>query len=161
MVIPVDGLTIGIALRPRVAAGWCSLRLSCWFWKLGGTKAGDEELRENAGATVWGCCVGDDSGELLASEERSEALEIETKSLSVNRPGQNSMSSSRSNERPASNFVRKAVRDAVSLSSFMLRTPRNCLCEFWETESLAARRLRPPWWLWDMDVWCAGCPLKL
>jgi hypothetical protein len=39
---------------------------------------GEVELSENPGATVWGCCVGDESGELLASDERSEELEIET-----------------------------------------------------------------------------------
>jgi predicted metal-binding protein len=88
-------------------------------------KAGDVELREKPGATVLGCCVGEESGELLANEERSDALEMETKSVSVNRPGQNSMSSSRSKDRLVSNLVRKAVREAVSLSSFMLRTPRN------------------------------------
>jgi hypothetical protein len=39
-------------------------------------KGGDEELREKTGATVWGCCVGDDSGELLARDDRSdEAME--------------------------------------------------------------------------------------
>lgn len=78
MEMPVAGLMMGMALRPRVAAGWWSLRLDCWVWKLGGTKAGDDELREKPGATVWGCCVGEDSGELLASEERSEALDMET-----------------------------------------------------------------------------------
>jgi len=88
-------------------------------------KAGDVELREKPGATVLGCCVGEESGELLANEERSDALEMETKSVSVNRPGQNSMSSSRSKDRLVSNLVRKAEREAVSLSSFMLRTPRN------------------------------------
>jgi predicted metal-binding protein len=88
-------------------------------------KAGDVELREKPGATVLGCCVGEESGELLANEERSDALEMETKSVSVNRPGQNSMSSSRSKDRLVSNLVRKAVREVVSLSSFMLRTPRN------------------------------------
>lgn len=88
-------------------------------------KAGDVELREKPGATVLGCCVGEESGELLANEERSDALEMETKSVSVNRPGQNSMSSSRSKDRLVSNLVRKAVSEAVSLSSFMLRTPRN------------------------------------
>lgn len=88
-------------------------------------KAGDVELREKPGATVLGCWVGEESGELLAKEERSDELEIETKSLSVNRPGQNSMSSSRSNERLVSNLLRKAEREAVSVSSFMLRTPRN------------------------------------
>jgi hypothetical protein len=41
-------------------------------------KAGEVELREKPGATVWGCWVGEDSGELLAREERSEALEMET-----------------------------------------------------------------------------------
>jgi hypothetical protein len=41
-------------------------------------KAGDVELREKPGATVLGCCVGEESGELLASEERSDALEIDT-----------------------------------------------------------------------------------
>lgn len=93
--------------------------------------------------------MGDDSGEPLARDERSEALEMETNygrrvrwvatgeravssggiltSVSVRRLGQNSMSSSRSKERPASNFVRKVEREAVSVSSFMLRTPRNCL----------------------------------
>lgn len=88
-------------------------------------KAGDVELREKPGATVLGCCVGEESGELLANEERSDALEMETKSVSVNRPGQNSISSSRSKDRLVSNLVRKAVSEAVSLSSFMLRTPRN------------------------------------
>lgn len=39
-------------------------------------KAGDAELRLKE-ATCWGCCVGDDSGELLASEERSEELWME------------------------------------------------------------------------------------
>jgi hypothetical protein len=37
-------------------------------------KGGEDELSEKAGATDVGCCVGDDSGELLASEERSEPL---------------------------------------------------------------------------------------
>jgi hypothetical protein len=41
-------------------------------------KAGDVELREKPGATVLGCCVGEESGELLANEERSDALEMET-----------------------------------------------------------------------------------
>jgi hypothetical protein len=78
MEIPVAGLMMGIALRPRVAAGWCSLRLA-WLWKLGGgTKGGEAEFREKPGATVWGCWVGEDCGELLANEERSEALEMET-----------------------------------------------------------------------------------
>jgi len=49
-----------------------------WLGKLGGMKGGEEELREKPGATVWGCCVGEDSGELLAREERSDALEMDT-----------------------------------------------------------------------------------
>jgi hypothetical protein len=40
--------------------------------------AAELELREKPGATVCGCCVGEDSGELLASDERSEALEMDT-----------------------------------------------------------------------------------
>ena len=168
---------MGMALRPRVAAGWWSLKDSCWFWRLGGIKAGELELREKPGAMVWGCGVGEDSGELLARDERSEALEMETScggdqsewlekmtgssgtltSLSVSKPGQNSRSSSRSKDRTDSNLLRKAESDADSLSSFMLRTPRNCLCEFCETESLGALRLRPPWWLWETDAVCAGC----
>lgn len=77
MEMPVAGLMMGMALRPRVAEGWCNFRLDCCPWKLGGTKAG-EELREKLGATVWGCWVGEDSGELLASDERSDALEMDT-----------------------------------------------------------------------------------
>lgn len=41
-------------------------------------KAAELEFKEKPGATVWGCCVGEDSGELLASDERSEALEMDT-----------------------------------------------------------------------------------
>jgi hypothetical protein len=51
-------------------------------------------------------------------------------SLSVSKAGQNSMSSSRSNDLPASNFCRKVEIEAVSVSSFMLRTPLNCFWEF-------------------------------
>jgi len=80
-------------------------------------------------------------------EERSDALEMETMSLSVNRLGQNSMSSSSSKERPASNLARNVEREAVSLSSFMLRTPRNCRWVFWDTDMRGALRLRPPWLL--------------
>jgi hypothetical protein len=35
-------------------------------------KAGDVELREKGGATVVGCCVGEDSGDMLARDDRSE-----------------------------------------------------------------------------------------
>lgn len=94
--------------------------------------------------------MGEALGELLDNEDRSEeALLMETRSVSVNSLGQNSMSSSRSKDRLASNWVRKADTEADSLSSFMLLTPRNCFWGFWETESLGALRLRPPWWLWD------------
>lgn len=75
IVMPVAGLTMGMALRARVAAGWWSFKLDCWY--AGGMKAGEEELSENPGATVWGCCVGEDSGELLARDERSEELWME------------------------------------------------------------------------------------
>src|SRR5690554_2417319 len=79
IVIPVAGLMIGIALRPRVAAGWCNCRFELWWlWKAGGTKGGDDELREKAGATLCGCCVGDESGELLAREDRSDELWMDT-----------------------------------------------------------------------------------
>lgn len=149
MVRPLAGLMMGIALRARVAAGWCSLRLEWWVWKVGGTKAGEVELREKVEATCCGCCVGEALGELLDSDDRSDdPLLMDTISLSVSSLGQNSMSSSRSNERLASNCDRKADTETDSLNSFMLLTPRNCLWEFWETDSLGARRFRPPWWLW-------------
>lgn len=44
MVKPLAGLMMGIALRVLVAAGWCSLRLDCWCWNVGGTNAGDVEF---------------------------------------------------------------------------------------------------------------------
>jgi hypothetical protein len=78
MVRPLAGLTMGMALRVRVAAGWCNLSVDCWAWWVGGTKAGDEELREKE-ATCCGCWVGEELGELLDSEDRSEdALLIDT-----------------------------------------------------------------------------------
>jgi hypothetical protein len=152
MVRPLAGLMMGMALRARVAAGWCSFRVDCWVWYVGGMKAGVDELREKVDTTCWGCCVGEELGELLDSDDRSEeALLMETKSLSVNSLGQNSMSSSRSKDRLLSNCVRNVDTAGDSLSSFILRTPRNCLWEFCETESLGALRLRPPWWLWETD----------
>ena len=45
----------------------------------------------------------------------------------VNNAGQNSMSSSRSKDLPASNLCLKVVMEAVSVSSFILLTPLNCL----------------------------------
>lgn len=145
MLRPVAGLMMGMALRARVAEGWWSFKPECWLWYVGGMNAGEVELRENGGATVMGCCVGELCGELLASDDRSEdELCIDTRSLSVNNPGQNSISSSKSKDRQASNFIRKLFRDTDSVSSFILLTPRNCLCGFWETDSLGALRFRPP-----------------
>ncbi len=57
MEMPVAGLMMGMALRPRVAAGWWSLMFG-WGWVekvVGGMKGGEAELREKPGATVWGC----------------------------------------------------------------------------------------------------------
>jgi hypothetical protein len=71
MVMPVVGLMIGMALpRVRVAVGACII--DCWLWKPGGKNDGEDELSEKAGAMVIGCCVGDDSGDKLARDERSE-----------------------------------------------------------------------------------------
>lgn len=67
------------------------------------------ELRENceSGVTWWDC--GLDSGEPLDSDDRSDEEEMETISVSVRRFGQNSISSSRSKDRPASKRDRKSV----------------------------------------------------
>jgi len=103
MEMPVDGLIIGMAFpRVRVAAGWCSFKPELLLWYEGGMKAGEVELREKGGATVVGCCVGDDSGDKLARDDRSDEA-IDTLSLSVRRLGMKSKSSSSSNERVASN----------------------------------------------------------
>lgn len=76
-------------------------------------------------ATYWGCCVGEELGELLDKEDLSEEeLLMETRSLSVRSFGQNSISSSRSKDRLASNCVRKELTDAVSFISLTLLTPR-------------------------------------
>jgi len=66
-------------------------------------------------------------------------------SASDNSIGQNSRSSSRSNDLPASNFCRKFVTWGCSAISFILLTPRNCLWLFWEVDRRGARRERPPW----------------
>lgn len=69
-------------------------------------------------------------------------------SLSVKSLGQNSMSSSRSKDRLASNCDRKAVTEGDSTdSSLMLFIPRNCFCAFWDTDTRGALLFRPPWWL--------------
>jgi hypothetical protein len=50
---PVAGLTMGMALRPRVAVGWARRKATFRGWTAGGgIKGGDDELREKAGATV-------------------------------------------------------------------------------------------------------------
>lgn len=86
---------------------------------------GDVELSENDVATDVGCWVGELCGELLAKDERSDPLFIDTRSLSVKRPGQNSKSSSRSNDRVASNFMRKLLRGKEISISFL---PERNLC---------------------------------
>ncbi len=73
MVMPVEGLMMGMALpRVRVAAGSCNFMPELWLWNEGGMKTGDVELRENGGATVLGCCVGEASGDKLAKDDRSD-----------------------------------------------------------------------------------------
>jgi hypothetical protein len=133
--------------------------------------------------------VGEELGDPLASEERSdEALLIDTSwtkkhsgqwlnlelrwpmchhqsnagsqgepardgdeqgrltSISVNSLGQNSISSSRSKDRLASNCDRKAVMvgDSTDNSRIDLM-PRNCFCEFCDTDTRGALLFRPPW----------------
>ena len=44
--------------------------LDCWLCREGGTNAGEVELREKD-ATCWGCCVGEELGELLDREGKS------------------------------------------------------------------------------------------
>jgi hypothetical protein len=51
MEMPVSGLMMGMALRPRVAAGWWSFKLEWKLCMVGGTKEGEVELREKPGAT--------------------------------------------------------------------------------------------------------------
>lgn len=51
-------------------------------------------------------------------------------SLSVRSLGQNSISSSRSKDRLASNCVRKELTVTASFISLTLLTPRNWRCEF-------------------------------
>lgn len=58
--------------------------------------------------------MGEDCGELLAFDDRSDEEElIDWISSSVSKSGQNSKSSSKSNDRPASNLARKAARGGV------------------------------------------------
>jgi len=138
---PVNGLTIGMALRILVAAGWWSFSCVGWLW-YDGTYGWEVEEREKVELETstwrdWGL----DSGDPLANEERSDEAELmDIWSSSVRRFGQNSRSSSRSKDRCASKRVRKEVSTAAS-SSFL--TLRNCLWEFCDTRG--ARRPRPLW----------------
>jgi hypothetical protein len=76
----VLGLTIGMALRVRTADGWWSLRVSCVVVNVGGDMYAEvaAEDNDNAGVTCCGCIWswrGDESGEPLEREERSEEAE--------------------------------------------------------------------------------------
>lgn len=64
-----------MGLRARVAEGWYSF-VACWV-RVGRVKDGDDALSEKIGAACDGW-DGEFSGELLASEERSEELWMET-----------------------------------------------------------------------------------
>ena len=83
--------------------------------------------------------------DLCAVTHVMENVCLRLTSSSVNRPGQNSKSSSRSNDLPASKRAREADTTGASVSSFMLRTPRNCRCEFCDEDKRGALRDRPAW----------------
>ena len=68
---------------------------------------------------------GHDGGGRKGEGSRCRNRQSQRTSSSVRRLGQNSKSSSRSKERPASNRARKAVTAGASASSRMLLTPRN------------------------------------
>ena len=87
------------------------------------------------------------------SKGRMQGCQQHTSS-SVRRPGQNSKSSSKSKDRPASNLARKADTAGASASSLMLLTPRNWRWVFW-VAILGPRRERPPWLLFE-GMWAAG-----
>jgi len=69
---------------------------------------------------------------------------LQLTSSSVNKPGQNSRSSSKSNDLPASNRAREAEVGGFGFNVVMLRPPRNSLCEFWDADSRGALLDRPP-----------------
>ncbi|KAL8765622.1 MAG: hypothetical protein Q9209_007354 [Squamulea sp. 1 TL-2023] len=155
--IPVLGFTIGIALR--------------LLWE-----AEDKEKLGVTCCCGWICCCrGDECGEPLDSEPSEEDewmdcsyvtffvsacwnFEENSKmfgmqwgrltSSSVNNPGQNSRSSSRSKDLPASKRARKAEIGGLPVNSFMLRTPRNCLWVLWEADKRGALLDR---WLCDEE----------
>lgn len=80
MVIPVVGLTMGMTLRVRLAAGWLKL---IWLglaatlaWTKALVEAGEREMAGVTCCTGWiWCCRGEVSGEPLESEERSDEAE--------------------------------------------------------------------------------------
>lgn len=101
---PSFGFTIGIAFRMRVAAGWCNFKVDTL--KPEWTNGWEFELREKLaeGDRLTWVDWGELEGDPLDSEERSEEEElIDTISLSVRRLGQNSASSSKSNDLAKSN----------------------------------------------------------
>ena len=152
MRVRVSGLTIGIGFRDRIADGWWSLRL--WFIaKFDGGEVNAEcvdDGRDKAGAScgwIW-CCTGELSGEPLDRDDRSEEPEVtdcrcklsvrvsrEAKSSGqhtssqVKRLGQNSMSSSRSKERPASKRALKTASAGGSLE--MTFSAAFIACDCW------------------------------
>jgi hypothetical protein len=66
-----------MALRVRTADGWWSFRFSCVVVKVGGDMYVAEE-NDNAGVPCCGCIWcwrGDESGEPLEREERSDEAE--------------------------------------------------------------------------------------
>jgi hypothetical protein len=75
MRMPVEGFTIGIALVPdRMADGW-------WTFRELLLTEGEMKAEEVADKERWSgcicCCNGEDSGEPLDSEERSEPEETD------------------------------------------------------------------------------------
>jgi hypothetical protein len=97
---------MGIALRVREADGACwslicdgGLNMAAGLYWVCEEKVYDDDVEEGRLCS----CNGDDSGELLAFDDRSdEAALTDCSSSSVNKAGQNSRSSSRSNPLAAS-----------------------------------------------------------
>jgi len=161
----VDGSTIGIALRVRWASGWCSLvcdEFCCGWYPAGVYGFGADDNTKLGVGCSW-CWRGDDSGEPLDKDDRSDPEEwMDWRSSSVSRwKGQNISSSSKSNDLAASKSLRNAVIfGASTTNSLGVRTCRKCLW-LWAADNRGALRDRPPWWLWEVcaficDGWC--CP---
>lgn len=71
----VVGSTMGIALRVRWARGACNFVAWVWWEKLAGVKVLAAAGRTKLGVG-WSCCWrGEDSGEPLESEDRSDPEE--------------------------------------------------------------------------------------